>query len=228
MPSPSTRTAVLEVRPPALGAARVPGPRLHAFQRSAVDLVAMAMELRPALGPDTLAVAAALADTVVNLVREIVGHDLGGYRSLFAEAAHFGGLVAVAEEHQVHSARGRVAPHVVELLACVGAEFVEDDKLAEELCRWLLESGYFLVRTGTPTAPLVDSLRVDLTRLLAEVEDDELADELLELALLDDETSVEETAVEESDDAPAPVEPPRLPRPTVSPESRAAEASAGS
>jgi hypothetical protein len=42
--------------------------------------------------------------------------------------------------------------------------------LAEQLSRWLLEAGYFLVRTGSATAPLVESLRGDLARLVAAVD----------------------------------------------------------
>jgi len=159
----------LPVRPPALGARLLPGPRLRDHHRGAVDLVGADSELKHQLGATSFAAAAALADAVIRMVNEVVGHDLAAHRTAFCEAGHFGGMVAVAEERAPGSESGRVAPHAAAVLACVEAQFSGADQLAEQLSRWLLEAGYFLVRSGSATQPLVDALRVDLTRLVDEV-----------------------------------------------------------
>jgi hypothetical protein len=160
----------LPVQPPALGARLLPGPRLRDHHREAVELVGEVSVLKHRLGRASFLAAAALADSVIAVVDEVIGHDLSGHRDLFSAAAHFGGMLAAAEERQPGSAQGLVAPHAATVLACVEAQFSEPDQLAEQLSRWLLEAGYFLVRTGSATAPLVESLRGDLARLVAAVD----------------------------------------------------------
>jgi hypothetical protein len=159
----------LAVQPPALGA-RLPGPRSREHHRDAVALVGEVSALKRRLARDSFLAAAALADSVIAAVADVIGHDLTGHRRLFSEAAHFGGMLAAAEERQSGSEPGQVAPHAAQVLACVESQFSEPDQLAEQLSRWLLEAGYYLVRTGSATQPLLDSLRADLARLLTEVE----------------------------------------------------------
>jgi hypothetical protein len=161
----------LSIEPPALGARRLAGPRLREHHRDAVEIVAAVTEMKRDASRDTLLAAAALADSVVLAVNQVVGHDLGIHRERFCEAAHFGGLLAAAEERLPAGAPGVTAPHVAAVLACVEAQFSEEDPLAEQLSRWLLGAGYFLVRTGSPTQPLVRTLRAELSRLLAEVDE---------------------------------------------------------
>jgi hypothetical protein len=161
----------LSVEPPALGARRLAGPRLREHHRDAVEIVRAVAELKQQVGGNTLLAAAALADSVILAVKEVIGHDLGACRDRFSEAAHFGGLLAVAEERLPDSSPGVTAPHVAVVLACVEAQFSEADQLAEQLSRWVLGAGYYLVRTGSPTQLLVQSLRGDLARLLTEVDE---------------------------------------------------------
>jgi hypothetical protein len=184
----------LSIEAPALGARRLAGPRLRDHRRDSVEIVAVVTELKQQAGRDTLLAAAALADSVIAAVNEVVGHGLGGYRERFSEAAHFGGLLAAAEERRPDGAPGVTAPPVAAVLACVEAQFSEADQLAEQLSRWMLGAGYFLVRSGSATRPLVDSLRADLVRLLGEVDDD-------------------------ADAAQTPVPTNRLPRPSTAPDS---------
>jgi hypothetical protein len=184
----------LSIEAPALGARRLAGPRLREHRRDAAEIVAAVTELKQYAGRDTLLAAAALADSVIAAVNEVVGHDLGGYRERFSEAAHFGGLLAAAEERRPDGAPGVTAPPVAAVLACVEAQFSEADPLAEQLSRWMMGAGYFLVRSGSTTRPLVDSLRADLARLLGEVDD-----------------------AQDAEDTSAPTA--RLPRPSAAPDS---------
>jgi hypothetical protein len=161
-----------------------------------------------------------LADSVVRTVSDVVGHDLAGHRDRFSEAGHFGGLLAAAEELAPGTEPGVSAPHVTSVLACVEAQFSDPDPLAEQLSRWLLGAGYFLVRSGQPTAPLVESLHADLSRLLGEVEADTVAQtDAADAAVADTEPADAAVA-----DAPRPAV--RLPRPTPAPEQVADPASA--
>ncbi|HEX3829264.1 MAG TPA: hypothetical protein VHV82_18535 [Sporichthyaceae bacterium] len=187
----------LSIEPPALGARRLAGPRLREHRQDAAEIVTAVTELKQHAARDTLLAAAALADSVILAVNEVVGHDLGAYRDRFSEAGHFGGLLAAAEERRPDSAPDLTAPPVAAVLACVEAQFSEADQLAEQLSRWMLGAGYFLVRSGSATRPLIDSLRADLARLLGEVDGAAAAE-----------------AAEETPAATA-----RLPRPSAAPDS---------
>jgi|GEM_PF-4653186 len=160
----------LELRPPALGEIRLPGERLRPHHRRAVELVALARRMKADAEPRTFAAAAALAESLVRMVDELIGHDLSAHRQRLADCAHFGGLIAAAEESNGRTDPGSSAPHADLVLACVAAQFSVADRLAEQLFRWSLEAGYFLVRTGFPPGELLGFLQADLVRLIRAVD----------------------------------------------------------
>jgi hypothetical protein len=160
----------VELRPPALGARRVPGPRLRTRQRRCVELLDAATELKKHAQPASFLAAAALADAVIALIGDLVGHDLRERRTRLSTAAHFGGLVATVEEAGGRCVSGLTEVHVDAVLACVQAQFHDPDPLAEQLSAWMLEAGYFLVRTGAAPQMLLAGLRAELLNLLEGVD----------------------------------------------------------
>jgi hypothetical protein len=164
----------VELRPPALGARRVPGPRLRARQRHCVELVDTAAELKKHAQPGSFVAAAALADAVIALISDLVGHDLRDRRTRFSTAAHFGGLLATAEEAGGYAVSGLTEVHVDAVLAAVQAQFRDPDPLGEQLSGWMLEAGYFLVRTGCAPQILLAGLRAELLNLLDGLDEESL------------------------------------------------------
>jgi hypothetical protein len=91
-----------------------------------------------------------------------LAYDLTAHRAKLTDAAHFGELLARAEQPE----NTLLAPATAAVLCYIGAEFRHEDKLFEQLCRWSLEAGYYATRTGTDPDELLAGLRADMARIL--------------------------------------------------------------
>lgn len=122
-------------------------------------------------GADARVVSDALADRIVALVLNLVGHDLTPRRARLSDAGHFGRLVALTEP----SLRGfdleSSHPHAATVLLYVAVQAQDEDRLFEQLTVWALQAGYWLTRTGTDSHALLAELRAQIVGLLGGDED---------------------------------------------------------
>jgi len=157
-----TNGSSAELKAPRLGAVRMPAADPKPHRQAAANLVAAATELKRNGTASSQATATVLGVGVITLVDDLLEHDLTAHRGKLTDAAHFGELLARAEDATDTSLSEATAA----VLCYIGAQFDHQDKLFEQLCRWSLEAGYYATRTGTDPDELLAGLRTDMARIL--------------------------------------------------------------
>jgi hypothetical protein len=147
---------------PRLGERRLPCERSEAHRKDAAELLVAATALKRNSAADTRPMATILAVGVIVVVDELLDHDLTVHRAKLTDAAHFGELIARVDEVN----RGGLTPAAAAVLSAIGAQFSDADPLFEQLCRWSLEAGYYVARTGADPDELLLVLRAEMTRIV--------------------------------------------------------------
>jgi hypothetical protein len=140
---------------------RPPCVRAAAHRRAAGELFVAATALKRA-ETGSRPTATVLAVGVISLVDELLDHDLTAHLGKLTDAAHFGELLARADDVN----RGGLTPAGASVLSSIGAQFSAADPLLEQLSRWSLEAGYYAARTGADPDEVLAPLRVDMARIV--------------------------------------------------------------
>lgn len=153
---------------PELGRVRDAGRQLRARRRGVDALfVQMAHLEHEPVAEVGRAMAAALADALVDTVATGADRDLSAHRDRLAGFVRAGWSAATAEERTGRMLGGLTEPHVATVLAFLALRNRADDELVKDVCDWALEAGYYLTRTGEPDGPLLAGLRRALTARFA-------------------------------------------------------------
>ncbi|MGQ0846904.1 MAG: hypothetical protein ACT4QF_22525 [Sporichthyaceae bacterium] len=156
---------------PRLGGLPVAPADLEAQREGVAALFTRVAELKGTeVGVDARVVSGALADRIVAVVLDHVGHDLSRRRARLSDAAHFGRLVGLTEPTLRGFEPDRAHPHAATALLYVAVQAQDDDQLFEQLTVWALQAGYWLTRTGTDSHALLAELRAQIVGLLGDDE----------------------------------------------------------